>query len=114
MVEYFFIGDGELLTAFRFLGIDGVAVNTPEEAYSAFRRVALGEMADNVLVLPQDSSYKVLILTEEVAVWLGSYLIDWQLSGRYPLVVEIPPLMGHIEGRKTLIDAIREAIGIHI
>jgi vacuolar-type H+-ATPase subunit F/Vma7 len=113
-VEYFFIGDAELLTAFRFIGIDGVSVNTADEALSAFRRCTRGEVAEGAVLLPQESSYKVLILTEEVAAWLGNALVDWQLSGRYPLVVEIPGIMGHIEGRKTLIDAIREAIGIHI
>jgi len=114
IVEYFFIGDAELLTAFRFIGIDGVAVTSPSEALTAFRRCTRGEVAEGSVLLPQEASYKVLILTEEVAVWLGNDLIDWQLSGRYPLVVEIPGIIGHIEGRKTLIDAIREAIGIHI
>jgi len=113
-VEYFFIGDAELLTAFRFIGIDGLAVNTADEACSAFHRCTKGEVAEGAFLLPQESNYKVLILTEEVAAWLGNDLVDWQLSGRYPLVVEIPGIMGHIEGRKTLIDAIREAIGIHI
>ena len=113
-MEYYFIGDAELLTAFRFIGIEGTAANTPEEALSAFRRVTRGEIAEGAVLLPQESSYKVLILTEEVAAWLGNELIDWQLSGKYPLVVEIPGIIGSMEGRKTLIDAIREAIGIHI
>jgi len=51
----------------------------------------------------------VLIVTEEVADWLGDDLTAWQLSGKYPLVVDIPGLMGKLEGRKTLVDAIREA-----
>ena len=113
-MDYFFIGDPEILTALHFIGIDGVPVNTAEDAVSAFRRVTLGEAADGALLLPQESSYKVLILTEEVAAWLGEAVIEWQLSGRYPLIVEIPGIMGHMEGRKTLIDAIREAIGIHV
>jgi V/A-type H+-transporting ATPase subunit F len=41
-------------------------------------------------------------------------MVNWQLSGRYPLLVEIPGIGGRLEGRKTLVDAIREAIGIHI
>jgi V/A-type H+-transporting ATPase subunit F len=53
-------------------------------------------------------------MTEEVADWLGDLLIAWQLSGRYPLVVEIPGTMGRLPGRKTLVDSIREAVGIHV
>jgi V/A-type H+-transporting ATPase subunit F len=56
----------------------------------------------------------VLIITEETAVWIGDYLIDWQLSGHYPLIVEIPGISGRLEGRKSLVDSIREAIGIHV
>lgn len=113
-MDYFFIGDAELLTAFRFIGIDGVAVDTADEALAAFRRLVYGEIASGSVLLPRETAYKVLILTEEVAVWLGNDLVEWQLSGRYPLVVEIPGIMGHMEGRKSLIDAIREAIGIRI
>jgi V/A-type H+-transporting ATPase subunit F len=53
-------------------------------------------------------------MTEETADWLGDELTQWQLSGRYPLVVEVPGTMGKLEGRKTLVDSIREAIGIRV
>jgi vacuolar-type H+-ATPase subunit F/Vma7 len=56
----------------------------------------------------------VLILTEETAEWLGDYMINWQISGRYPLIVEIPGISGRHIDRKTLVDLIREAIGIHV
>ncbi len=57
---------------------------------------------------------KVLILTEDVAVMLEDEVLEWQMKGDYPLIVEIPGLQGHLEGKKTLTDAIREAIGIHV
>jgi hypothetical protein len=53
-------------------------------------------------------------MTEETADWLGKLLIDWQLEGRYPLIAEIPGIMGRLAGRKTLVDSIREAIGLHV
>jgi V/A-type H+-transporting ATPase subunit F len=117
-VDYFFIGDPELVTAFRFVGIDGAPVFNPEEARSLFQRVTQGRNETGGLVLPSSlpgaGSCRVLILTEETADWLGEILTQWQLSGRYPLVVEVPGLMGKLEGRKTLVDAIREAIGIRV
>jgi V/A-type H+-transporting ATPase subunit F len=115
-VEYFFIGDQELLIAFRFVGIDGAAVVNPDEARSAFLRITRNwnETAGAVLPGEEAGSCRILILTEEAADWLGDDLTQWQLSGRYPLVVEIPGTMGRLEGRKTLVDAIREAIGIHV
>ncbi|MDR3276278.1 MAG: ATPase V [Treponema sp.] len=115
---YFFIGDAELLSAFHLIGVGGVAASNAEETREVFLKITRGwnETAGTVLpeAIPGAGDYRVLILTEEAADWLGSDLTDWQLSGRYPLVVEIPGIMGRLEGRKTLVDSIREAIGIHV
>ena len=117
-MDYFFLGDPELVTAFRFVGIDGVPVQGADDARNAFRRMTEGYDATAGTVLPSATAgaemCRVLILTEEVADWLGDTLIQWQLSDRYPLIVEVPGLMGRLPGRKTLVDSIREAIGVHV
>ena len=106
------------MTAFRFIGIEGMAVRDSDQAVAAFRRITEGFNETAGIVLPDSvpgtDSCQVLILTEETADWLGDYMIDWQLSGKYPLLVEIPGINGRLEGRKTLVDSIREAIGIHV
>jgi V/A-type H+-transporting ATPase subunit F len=101
-MDYFFIGSGELLTAFRFAGVDGAVAGGREDALAVFRRVTA------------EAEARILIVEEGTAAALGDELVDWQLTGRYPLVVEIPGLAGHLEGRRTLVDAIREAIGLHV
>jgi V/A-type H+-transporting ATPase subunit F len=114
-VDYFFIGDPELVTAFRFIGIRGQAVSGPEETLAVFNRLTRNWDEKAGAVLPGEAlSCRVLVLTEEAAGWLGETLTDWQLLGEYPLVVEIPGAMGRLPGRKTLVDSIREAIGIHV
>jgi V/A-type H+-transporting ATPase subunit F len=117
-MDYFFLGDAELVTAFRFIGIEGMAVSDSSGAVAAFRRITEGWNETIGLVLPDSLSgldnCRVLIITEEVAGWLGDFMIDWQISGRYPLIVEIPGIDGRIAGKKTLVDSIREAIGIHV
>ncbi|MDR2211555.1 MAG: V-type ATP synthase subunit F [Spirochaetaceae bacterium] len=114
-MDYFFIGDPELVTAFRFVGIHGHAVSGKEDALAVFKGLTgdWGEAAGPVSS-GEHCSCLVLIITEETADWLGETLTDWQLGGKYPLVVEIPGTMGHLAGRKTLVDSIREAIGIHV
>jgi V/A-type H+-transporting ATPase subunit F len=115
VADYFFIGDPELVTAFRFVGIQGRAVSGPEEALGVFKKLTHSWDETAGVVLPGDAlSCRVLILTEEAADWLGETLTDWQLSGQYPLVVEIPGTMGRLPGRKTLVDSIREAIGVRV
>ena len=111
-MDFFFIGDPELVTAFRFVGIAGQAVSNLGEACKAFSEITGGH--DDSSVAAAHETCKVLIITEEVADWLGDTLIAWQLSDRYPMIVEVPPLAGKIAGRKTLVDSIREAIGVRV
>jgi V/A-type H+-transporting ATPase subunit F len=121
-VEFFFLGETELVIAFRFIGINGMAVNSSGEAIAAFRKITENEAADffssadrvEAVSLPSADNCHILIMTEEVASWLGDLLVEWQLSGRYPLLVEIPGIAGKMSGRKTLVDTIREAIGLHV
>ena len=113
-MDYFFIGDSELATAFRFVGIGGQAVSGTEEALAAFKKCTSGWDETAGAILPGAERCRVLIITEETALWLGEALTDWQLGGSYPLVVEIPGTLGHLPGRKTLVDSIREAIGVHV
>jgi V/A-type H+-transporting ATPase subunit F len=101
-VDYFFIGESELLCAFGFAGVGGSAVSNKDEALSAFRTATAS------------SPCKILLLTEQAADWIGEELTAWQLAGSYPLVVELPGLAGSLPGRKNLVDSIREAIGIHV
>ena len=113
-MDYFFLGDPELVTAFRFVGIEGISVSSPDDALDAFRRITESFNETGGVVLPGAETCRILILTEEVAEWLGDSLIEWQLLDRYPLVVEVPGLMGRLPGRKTLVESIREAIGVRI
>jgi V/A-type H+-transporting ATPase subunit F len=112
-VDYFFIGDSELVTAFRFVGIDGLSVDNADLARQSFRRITEGFDEVSNTSIPAEGS-RILIMTQEIADWLGDLLLQWQLSGQYPLVVEIPGMMGKIPDRKTLVDSIREAIGVHV
>ena len=102
-VKYHVIGERELVLGFALVGVGGTVASTREEALAAFLRAI--EEADRALVL---------ILTEEIAAMLEAEVREWQMSGEFPLVVEIPGLHGHLPGRKTLTEAIREAIGIRV
>jgi V/A-type H+-transporting ATPase subunit F len=111
-LKYFVIGERELVLAFALVGVQGsVAVNR-EEALEAFNRIT-GK--GGAMSAPIDGERpKVLILTESVMVMLEQEVFDWQRSGGYPLIVEIPGIQGHLKGRKSLTDSIREAIGVQV
>ncbi|MGN0730104.1 V-type ATP synthase subunit F [Treponema sp.] len=109
-MEYFVIGERELILGFMLAGVKGKSVSNRQEALDAFNK-ATGQ---NSSVGSVGDIPKVLILTEDVADMLSSEIQSWQMGGKAPLIVEIPGLQGHIQGRKTLTDSIREAVGIQV
>ena len=101
-MEYFVIGDEEIVIGFGFVGVKGVVVNNREEALIEFEKAV------------NSGTILIVIITEGVSMLIDDKVSDWQLKGSYPLVVEIPGIEGHIEGRKTMLDSIKEAIGISV
>jgi len=113
-VKYQIIGERELVLGFALVGIQGTVAATREEAFDAFMRATgRGNLLAGGTPVEGERSM-VLVLTEEVSAMLEEEVREWQMSGEYPLIVEIPGLHGHLAGRKTLTDSIREAIGIHV
>lgn len=112
--KYRIIGERELVLGFALVGVEGTVARTREEALDAFLR-ATGRGAALAANAPaQGARPLVLIITEEVSAMLETEVREWQMSGEYPLIVELPSLHGHLPGRKTLTDSIREAIGVHV
>ena len=113
-MKYRIIGERELVLGFSLVGVPGTVARTREESLDAFyRATGRGNLLAGGTPSTEERA-KVLILTEEVAFFLEEEVRDWQMGAEYPLIVEIPGLHGHLTGRKTLTDAIREAIGIHV
>ena len=101
-MEFHVIGDEEIVIGFRFVGVPGSPARTEEEAREAFAAVT------------EAGTARVLILTEQVASLISQEVMDWQMNGSYPLIVEIPGIEGHMTDRRSLIDSIRDAVGIHV
>ncbi|MFQ3619588.1 MAG: V-type ATP synthase subunit F [Spirochaetales bacterium] len=101
-MDFFVLAEEELIIGFQLVGIAGRVVTNRQEALEAF------------LYAVQELKPKVLILTEEVASYLEAETAEWNLSSQFPLLVEIPGLQGKLPSRKTLVESIREAIGIRV
>lgn len=106
-MKFYIIGDREIVLAFKLTGISGTAAYTRQAVLDAFNRVT-------GMSSPMDEIPKVLILTESVSVQIEEEVIAWQKTGRYPLIVEIPGLNGRLEGKRSLSDAIRDAVGVQV
>jgi vacuolar-type H+-ATPase subunit F/Vma7 len=101
-MSFHVIGSEEVVLGFRFVGVPGSVARTEEEAREAFRAVTRARAAH------------VLILTEQASALIQAEVMEWQLGGAYPLIVEIPGIEGHRPDRTSLIDSIREAVGLHV
>lgn len=110
-MDFYIIGDRELVLAFRLTGIQGSVAENRNDVLEAFNRVT-GKGGQ--ISVPVEQVPRVLILTEAVAGMIEEEEIAWQKTGKYPLIVEIPNVNGHVKGKKTLTDAIREAIGVQV
>jgi vacuolar-type H+-ATPase subunit F/Vma7 len=103
-MKFHILGDEDVLLGFQFIGIEGSLVETTDEAVDMFNKAIQGELG----------KIGVLIITEKINAMIHDTVMEWQLSGEYPLIVEVPDLNGHLEGRKTILQAIREAIGLQV
>ena len=110
-MEFYIIGERELVLAFKLVGVEGTIATSRTEVLEAFNKVTGHSELSS---LSSDELPKVLILTESAAAQIESEEIEWQKKGKFPLIVEIPGLNGHLEGKKSLSDAIREAIGVQL
>lgn len=110
-MKFYIIGEREIVLAFRLTGVDGTIAETRAEVLDAFNRVTGKGGAINV---PAGEIPRVLILTEHAASQIESEEVAWQKTGKFPLIVEVPGLDGHIKGKKSLSDAIKEAIGVEV
>ena len=109
-MEYFVLGQREIVLGFMMIGIKGRIITNRTEALEAFNS-CIGETSS---FESSDNRPKVLILTEDVSDMLENEVVQWQQKGKTPLIVEIPGLAGRLEGKKSLSQLIREAVGIQI
>ena len=110
-MPFYIIGERELVLAFKLTGVDGTIAENRNDVLEAFNRVTGKGGIANV---PSGEIPKVLILTESAASQIEEEEIEWQKTGKFPLIVEIPALNGHVKGRKLLSDAIKQAVGVEI
>ncbi|MDD5555878.1 MAG: V-type ATP synthase subunit F [bacterium] len=96
---YFVIGDEETVVGFRLAGIRGRAARTPDEA-----RGALG-------VAAATDGVRVIVITEAVAAWLGEEIGGFDPL-RFPLILTVPDRRGPAEGRPSIRDVVRAAVGV--
>lgn len=102
MTPYRFIGDADTALGFRFAGVPGDVVATPQEAKEAFEAA----LAERELV--------ILVLTEQVAQWLSEEVTAHKLTSSQPYIATVEDVWGKRGKTQTLEQLIYEAVGVKI
>lgn len=102
MPRFFCIGDVDTCSGFALAGVECAVPESADDAVTAFDRVR------------QDPEIAVLIITEEVASRLQERIIDHRVLGVRPMIVEIPGNLSEDFRGGSLMDSIRQAVGISI
>jgi V/A-type H+-transporting ATPase subunit F len=101
-VTFYCIADEDTVRGFRLAGIRGQAVSTAGEASAAIREVVdRGECG-------------VLILTQTVAAGIRDLVETLRLEIDQPLILEIPGPEGPVAERRSLREAVEEAVGLRM
>ena len=102
MLQFFCLGDHDTCAGFKLAGVSGV---TPE---------SIGSAAGLFTEILQNDDVAILIITEAIAEGIKDSLAAHRMSGRMPMIVEIPEnLSGEFTGR-SLMDSIKQAVGISL
>ena len=101
-MKFYAIGDEDTVLGFQLAGVEGKVVHTPDEASDAlnhaFEMEGLG----------------VIILSERIAQSIRSLVDQYIFKTTFPLIIEIPDRQGPLEGRGSIRDMIRAAVGIQL
>ena len=99
--KFFVIGDDDTVLGFRYAGLRGHAVTTAQEARLALQQAVRAQTP-------------IVIITDVAAQMIRDEVNAIRFEAKTPILVEVPTRDGPIEGRPSLMDLIREAVGIHM
>lgn len=101
-MRFFVIGDQDTVLGFKLAGVEGEIVRTPEETRDSLER-AVGRQ-----------EIGIVIMTERAAESIRNDVDRYVFKSELPLIIEIPDLSGPMEGRKTVKEMIRQAVGVQL
>ncbi len=102
-MKYFLISDNtDTVTGMRLAGIDGVIAHTAEQV-----RYHIGRAC-------ADESVAILLITEQLVPKCPELIYDIKLNRRKPLIVEIPDRHGSGRSSDSILNYVRDAIGVKV
>ena len=101
-MDFYVVADADTVQGFRYAGIGGVTVSDERQAAAELERLAA------------DRAELIIITTEQVAEGVREIVDAIRFGEELPLIVEIPGPEGHAPGTPSLLNMIRQAVGIQV
>ncbi len=102
MLHFYVIGDESTVAGFGLAGVEGEVVESVDEAREALRKAFAAP------------DIGIIIITERIAAGMRAEMEDYVFRRTFPLVVEIPDRTGPMEGRVSIRQMIRSAVGVNV
>jgi len=101
-LKFYVIGDADTVLGFSLAGVDGRIVNTQEETSTALKEAF------------EKKDLGVIVITERAAQQVRYEVDQYIYKTTFPLIIEIPDRKGPVQGRGSVRDMIRSAVGIQL
>lgn len=102
MPQFYVIGDESTVSGFGLAGVEGEVVETVDEARAALKK-AFASPDIGIIIIP-----------EKLAAGMREDVEGYIFGRAFPLVVEIPDRTGPMEGRVSIRQMVRSAVGISV
>jgi V/A-type H+-transporting ATPase subunit F len=101
-MEFYVIADEHTVTGFNLVGIGGEAVESADEAREALKKAF------------SSSDIGIIILTEKIAAAVREEVEEYVFGHSFPLIIEVPDRTGPLEGRISIRQMVRSAVGVKV
>lgn len=102
MRAYFISDNIDTFAGLKVSGINGVVVHSAEDTLNILKEITAKK------------DIGIIIFTEKTAALIPDRIKEMKLAKKGPLVVEIPDRHGTIKGEDSIINYVKESIGLKI
>ncbi len=102
-MKFYVIADENTVTGFKLVGLEGEVVESAEEAREAMNKA-----------FSSGSDIGIVITTERIAEAIHEEMEQYTFGHTFPLIIEIPHRTGPLEGRVSIREMVRAAVGVNV
>lgn len=101
-MQFYVIADEHTVMGFKLVGLEGEVVETADEAREALEKAFASP------------DIGIVVITETIAASIKSEMEQFIFGRDFPLIIEIPDRTGPMEGRISIREMVRSAVGVKV